>query len=257
MNFLYLMVKQHRITGKKYLCIKTAPDDKTAEKYRGSGLYWKRHYRKHGCEHVVHIKTLFKCTKDQKEKLKILALKYSLKLDVVNNPNWLNLVPEFGQGGAFVHGMKGKIFITNGKNNKGIKLCELPLYEAQGWRKGMSDTWCANNIASTRKYFQTHSHPTKGKNLVSITLYNIDTHEKKTQFAADWIKDGIHISGIYRGASSKRWCITDRPEGGSKITRSIAVKKVWDTPGHREKMRLACIAGWIERRKNNTVQKST
>ena len=45
---LYLMIKTHNVTGKKYLCKKQAETDVDAIKYTGSGLRWKPHLKEFG-----------------------------------------------------------------------------------------------------------------------------------------------------------------------------------------------------------------
>jgi hypothetical protein len=49
---IYLYVKQHSITKKKYFGKTTVMNP---YKYRGSGLHWGRHLRKHGKQHVVTL----------------------------------------------------------------------------------------------------------------------------------------------------------------------------------------------------------
>ena len=59
MKYLYLMIKTHNLTGKKYLCKKLTATDKKAIKYSGSGLIWKPHLKEHGFNFTTEI--LYKC----------------------------------------------------------------------------------------------------------------------------------------------------------------------------------------------------
>jgi hypothetical protein len=45
---IYLLIKQHKDTGLKYLCKHVASSFSDCEEYRGSGTYWRKHLKKHG-----------------------------------------------------------------------------------------------------------------------------------------------------------------------------------------------------------------
>jgi len=62
----YLCIKEHSITGLKYLCKTTETDQYLVEEYRGSGKYWKRHLIEHGKEYV---KTPWFCLFTEKDEL--------------------------------------------------------------------------------------------------------------------------------------------------------------------------------------------
>lgn len=84
-----LMIKTHKITGLKYLCITKRENYK---KYLGSGTYWKNHLEKHG--YYIETKLIF-ATEDYK----IFVDKcnhYSMLYNVVFSKEWANLVPETG-----------------------------------------------------------------------------------------------------------------------------------------------------------------
>ena len=114
---LYLLVKEHNLTGLKYLCKKSARSFDECKKYKGSGVYWKKHLAKHGND--VSTTCLF-VTKDKQE-FKKIATKYSKEYDVVNSKQWANLIVEEGQGGNTVvdlnlHKEKTSFGIKNSKN---------------------------------------------------------------------------------------------------------------------------------------------
>ncbi len=83
------MIKQHNVTGLKYLCI-TKKDD--YKKYKGSGSLWTRHLKKYGRDITT---TLLEET-DSLEELSALGLYYSTLYDIVNNPEFANIIPETG-----------------------------------------------------------------------------------------------------------------------------------------------------------------
>jgi hypothetical protein len=92
---IYLLIKEHKNTGLKYLCKHVASSFSECEKYKGSGVYWKKHLAKHGND--VSTTCLF--VTENKQEFKKIATKYSKEYDVVNSNQWANLCNEEGQGG--------------------------------------------------------------------------------------------------------------------------------------------------------------
>ena len=85
----FLLLKEHKITGLKYLCYHNGTRE-NCFKYNGSGKYWTAHLKKHGYK----ISTIILETKDTKEELIEYGLKYSTLWDVVNSKNYANLINE-------------------------------------------------------------------------------------------------------------------------------------------------------------------
>jgi hypothetical protein len=90
----YLYIKQHAITGLKYLG-KTVKDP---YKYNGSGTVWQRHIKKHGKEHIITT-WVSKPYEHDDPKLHNHALRLSRVFQVDISPRWANLIPENGIGG--------------------------------------------------------------------------------------------------------------------------------------------------------------
>ena len=90
----YLMIKQHEVTGLKYLC-KTIKKDPI--KYNGSGKRWTNHIKKHGKEHV---KTIWYKLFTDIDELVGTAIALSEMYDVVDSPFWANLKEENGLSGG-------------------------------------------------------------------------------------------------------------------------------------------------------------
>lgn len=88
---IYLYKKIHNKTGLQYLG-KTAQAD--PHKYRGSGLYWAKHIRKHGYD--VHTEILRECA--DTEEVRIWGKYYSELWNVVESDGWANMKPEEGDG---------------------------------------------------------------------------------------------------------------------------------------------------------------
>lgn len=98
MNFkpTYLYIKQHAITGMLYFGKTTQADP---IRYRGSGLYWKSHIKKHGLSHVV---TLWYDIFNDVESLMTFSKEFSTSMNIVASPAWANLVEETGIDGGTV-----------------------------------------------------------------------------------------------------------------------------------------------------------
>lgn len=116
---IYIYLKTHNITGLMYLG-KTKQDPYT---YRGSGIRWLNHLRKHGNDVTTEI--LF--SSDDPTQVKEKGLEYSTKWDIVKNCNFANLVEESGSGGDtskspnYVIGMASRNLSTNINFINGIK----------------------------------------------------------------------------------------------------------------------------------------
>ncbi len=84
-----LMIKQHRVTKLKYLCI-TKREDYTS--YTGSGRRWKRHLKKYGED----IETVLLFSSDDYDEFLQQCMYYSLYYDVVLSEEFANMIPEAG-----------------------------------------------------------------------------------------------------------------------------------------------------------------
>ena len=86
---VYLYIKTHNITGLKYF---GRTENKNPFKYKGSGIYWLKHLKKHGCNFTTEIygtyTSLEECHKD--------ALEFSIKNNIVDSKEWANLKEEDG-----------------------------------------------------------------------------------------------------------------------------------------------------------------
>jgi hypothetical protein len=116
-TIIYLYLKTHNKTGLKYLG-KTTQDP---FKYRGSGLHWGRHIKKHGYDVTTEI--LFESF--DKEEIKEKGIYYSELFDVVASKEFANMRPESGDGGdvsQFVdyskHPYPSQLFTEQAKKNQ-------------------------------------------------------------------------------------------------------------------------------------------
>src|SRR5713101_5315832 len=79
-----LYIKTHNITRLKYFGKTTRNNP---EKYKGSGVYWKKHIKKHGNNVTTEIFGKY----DNIEICTEAALKFSIDNDIVNSIQWANL----------------------------------------------------------------------------------------------------------------------------------------------------------------------
>jgi hypothetical protein len=92
---VYLLLKQHNVTRKYYLCKKTTNNIKSIFTYSGSGKRWLNHLRKHG----KNISTVILEIAANNLELKKKAEFYNTVWNVGVNPQFMNLRPEEGDGG--------------------------------------------------------------------------------------------------------------------------------------------------------------
>lgn len=92
MDIYYLYIKQHTVTGLKYLGYTKSQDPHA---YPGSGTRWRRHLNKHGAAYTTEIVGQF----TDKQVAKELAIQLSEKYDVVKSKEWANLKIEQLDGG--------------------------------------------------------------------------------------------------------------------------------------------------------------
>lgn len=92
----YILLKTHNETGLKYLCKHVSSFPNSVNNYNGSGVYWRRHLEKHGCDLTTQI--LAEC--HSPEEAAKIGMEYSNKWNVVESKEFANLIPENGQGGS-------------------------------------------------------------------------------------------------------------------------------------------------------------
>ena len=90
---IYLYKNTHNITGLKYLGKTENPDPHV---YKGSGILWSSHIKKHGYDVTTEI--IKECSNN--DEVKYWGLHYSNLWNVVEDDTWANLKPEEGDGGA-------------------------------------------------------------------------------------------------------------------------------------------------------------
>lgn len=95
---LTLYIKTHNITGLKYFG-KTI--NKNVHKYKGSGVYWKRHIKKHSYDVTTEIYAQFN---ENNCDIEDIAIEFSIKNNIIKSNKWANLQVETGKDGAQLFG---------------------------------------------------------------------------------------------------------------------------------------------------------
>jgi hypothetical protein len=89
-----LLVQTHNVTGLKYFC--KTNDLAKAHWYKGSGIVWKRHLKKHGNNVTTGIMGLYL----ERQRCVEAALEFSRANNIVASKEWANLVEENAETGA-------------------------------------------------------------------------------------------------------------------------------------------------------------
>lgn len=89
-----LYVKTHTLTGMKYFG-KTTRLQKI-HTYKGSGVHWVRHLKKHGCHYQTELLGIW----HDADRLQKFATKFCIDNQVVESDQWANMVLEEGLQGA-------------------------------------------------------------------------------------------------------------------------------------------------------------
>lgn len=100
-----LLVMEHKVTGMKYFCKTTQLHYLSS--YKGSGIYWKKHLKKHGKYVDVGVLGIYY----EEDRCRNAALEFSKANNIVESDEWANLIHENGFDGAppkELHPMFGK-----------------------------------------------------------------------------------------------------------------------------------------------------
>lgn len=204
-----LMIKTHRTTGYKYLCVTTKED---YEGYCGSGVRWRKHLQAHGFD--VATEVLFE-HHSRDDIFKHVCLYYSDVYDVVNSDEWANLILEDGNTGyafqkwddrdKFIRSAKYKEMFADPIIGK-LWRYKIGLASAATWsRHSMSDrTNRINNIKNA------YTEEKRAEHSATLKRYheNMSTEEKLAKGAA--------LSNAYQ-SKDPEW----KAARGNKISNSL------------------------------------
>ncbi len=171
-----LMIKRHQDTGLKYLHY-TNRTDKDVDNYLGSGVYWKRHLKKHG----TNVISCLVLESDNQKLMTNYAVYISEECDIVASDEWANLTPENCLQGSMAgmvtvrengecfnvskddpRWVSGELISANSGTHNGRYGKTGGMYERTPEQNK------ARSIAAT-EYSRTHKHPMEGKKQPKIT----------------------------------------------------------------------------------------
>jgi hypothetical protein len=179
----YLMIKRHQVTGLLYFCKTTRHDP---DKYKGSGVWWSLHLKKHGRK-VDH---LWKKFFTDKEELQEFALFFSDYFNICEDNNWANIVPEDGITG-FPPGSKHKP-----ETIEKCRVAGLPTAFKKGYtpyNKGMEmdEAFCEGQSINAKKRVEDGTH-----NFLEMTF------EERSDLQKARIEAGTHNFLNVRGENN-------------------------------------------------------
>jgi hypothetical protein len=194
----YLYIKKHSVTGLKYFGKTTKSDP---YKYKGSGVRWTHHIRKHGKEHIV---TLWVSEPYYDTSIIEHALHFSAENNITESNEWANLIPENGLNGGSLKGRthsaetKAKMSASRTGKKRGPRSAEHKAKLSAsntGKKKGprSAETKAKMSASNTGR---THSAETKAK-LVAFNTGKTRSAETKAKMSAS-------RTGKKRGPYSKK-----------------------------------------------------
>jgi hypothetical protein len=196
----YLYIKTHNISGLKYLgYTKNDP-----MKYKGSGVYWKRHIHQYGYDVTTEI--LFQS--ESIDDISKEGQKYSKMWNVVNDKSFANLCEEDGN----------KLF-----GNANINFRGHP--QTVETRKKISDN---NGRGLLGKYGNTH--PSYGHKVPSQVFKNVNSMIDKNRRDGPWNKGKIGVQS-HSDDTKKRMS-----ESASKKPKAIVTCPICGKSGGRPAM---------------------
>jgi hypothetical protein len=185
MNVFYLYVKQHNITKLKYFGFTTK---RNPFKYKGSGLYWKRHLRKYG----NNFSTIEIWGFDTIELCKYFAIKFSADHSIIESKEWANLKTEdAGNGGFLCEESRRKI----GESNKN-KLKNRTYEEIHGVEKAKILKTIRSKGAKGKDN-QGIKNPMFGKKHKETSRKKMSEADKSYQHNSKWITNGVENKKVY------------------------------------------------------------
>ena len=95
----YILLKEHKDTGLKYLCYHFGNND-SCYSYLGSGVYWKQHLLKHGKK----IKTTIIKTCNTQDEARDIGIFYSKQFNIVESKEYANLMIEDARSSFYKNG---------------------------------------------------------------------------------------------------------------------------------------------------------
>jgi hypothetical protein len=191
-----LLVMTHNVTGLQYFCKTTRLHE--IHTYKGSGVHWKRHMRKHGRNVSVGVLGVYY----EEARCASAAEKFSVENGIVASDRWANLINENGYDGAPSgknHPMYGKPSPCIGQKRPhvGKRGADNPMY-------GKPSAMCGkSNIGASEKLKGRNRPNGSGKKPRPVIRTDVNGIETRYDSIADAARDigcyGTQISGCCNG----------------------------------------------------------
>jgi len=178
-NKVTLYIATHNRTRKKYFgkttCYFTQED--LQKYYHGSGIYWKKHLKKHGDDVTMEIYGIYNIN-EAKEK----ALNFSRENNIVESKLWTNLIEE--------NGLDGKPLNSTVSEETKLKMSKA----AKGVKKGKMSEKHKNNIRKSKLNISEEtklkmSKAQKGRTMSDKTKQKMSESAKKVVRTKEWAKN--------------------------------------------------------------------
>lgn len=204
-----LMIKTHRTTNFKYLCVTTKED---YEGYCGSGVRWRKHLKKHGFD--VSTELLFE-HESRDFVFKSVCLYFSELYDVVNSDDWANLILEDGNTGSAFTRYSDKAKVARSENFKEL-FCDPVKGDAWGRNisRATTEIWSRRSqserdaIRDKKTAFYTEENRVEHSNILKEYHSNMSDEQRKEK--------GKILSDKYQSQSDD-W----KAARGNKISESL------------------------------------
>ncbi len=253
-----LLVMTHNVTGLRYFC-KTSRLDELCY-YKGSGVYWKRHLRKHGRNVSVDVIGVY----HDKQECMDVAKQFSQENMIGANPAWANLIPENGLDGAPVgaaHPLFGKPSTCIGQKRPwvGKRGADNPM-----WGKSWSDEQRKqatlqrtgkrlNRPLGSKSGMKGKAYPEAGKLKLSIALTGRVSPNWGRQ-ASEETKAKMSASQKARANSFETHPNTGRIPSEETRAKMAAAKRNQVQSEETKRKRSESIVAWHKQRKESLCQ---
>ncbi len=154
-----LYIKTYNKTGLKYFG-KTTKQGKDFDNYRGSGVYWLNHLKKHGDDISTEIYAQFE---DNDPLLEETALKFSEENDIMDSNEWANLKFENGKDGGSQGGELSPMFGKTLSKEARKKVSESKMGKARSQETKEKLSIAHSGKTLSKEHIQKISDSHKGK----------------------------------------------------------------------------------------------
>lgn len=208
----FLYIKKHSITGMLYFGQTT----KDPEKYLGSGIYWTRHLKLHGKEHV---ETIWYCLFTDVITCVETAIAFSSINNIDTSDDWANLIPESGVG--FVHNGYTKGLVAESNHTR--EITEIQRVKMSRSQEGIVRARDENGVVHTVSREEYAKSPNlKSNRSGKVSRVNRNTGEKK-----DFNVDALYDMDVWLSKAQTGWYHTPYGRNRTMTTKTLYPFQQW------------------------------